>query len=182
MILIVRPDETAELGSYSMGYTSAAAQTFLGRVTGWIAERGEVLALVRYSHAAGAKDLEFFQSPDAFRARLKCLSPRDCVTVFGWPQLPLRGRVEEGIIQQAMTLIPDGTGFLVVGLELVRYGRASWYPNAAGETHAELREAMEDRHDELVTVGPYPPWLDDGEDVTSAVIPNTDGSVTTGVY
>jgi len=165
-----------------MGYPSATDPRFLGRVSGWIGDRDEVLALIRYSHAAGAKDFEFFDSAGAFRARLGNLSPRDCVTVFGRPQLPLRGRADESFVRQALALVPDGAEFLVVGLEPVRYGCASWYPHSAGETHAELRESLQDLYGERVAFGPYPPWLEDGEDVTSAVIPNPDGSVTTGVY
>jgi len=165
-----------------MEYPSSADPTFLDRVAGWIAVRGEILALIRYSHAAGAKDFEFFDTADDFRNRLRGLSPRDCVTVFGRQQLPLRGRVDEDFIRRAVALVPDGAEFLVVGLEPVRYGEASWFPKSAGETHEELRESLRDLHGELVAVGPYPPWLEDGEEVTSAVIPNPDGSVTTGVY
>ena len=78
-----------------------------------------------------------------------------------------------------MALVPDGAEFLVVGLVTVRDGTMSWYPKSAGETHEELRESLRDQYGERVAVGPYPPWL---EDVTSAVIPNPDGSVTVGVY
>src|SRR5262249_42700447 len=123
-----------------MGYTSATDAAFLDTVAGWIAGRGEVLGLIRYSHKAGAKDFEFFQSVDAFRARLRQLPPRDCVTVFARPQVPLRGRVDDEFIRRAAALVPDGTEFLIVGLERVQYGNLSWYPNSAGETHAELRE------------------------------------------
>jgi hypothetical protein len=166
----------------SMGYLAAADPMFLKRVNAWIAGRGEVLALIRYSHAAGAKDFEFFRSADAFHARLGRLSPRACVTVFGQPQLRLRGRVDEGLIQKAMMLVPNGVEFLVVGLEPVRYGAASWHTHTAGQTHAELRDDLLQLHGEFVAVGPYPPWLEDGEDVASALIPDPDGSVAIGVY
>lgn len=138
--------------------------------------------MIRYSHAAGAKDFEFFDSAEAFRSRLQRLSPRTCVTVFGGSQLPLRGRVDECFIQRGVALVPDGAEFLVVGLELVQYGQVSWYPHSAGVTHVELQEALRDLYGKRAAIGPYPPWQQDCEDVTSAVIPNADGSVTTGVY
>lgn len=165
-----------------MGYPSVGDRQFLDTVAGWIAGRGQVLVLIRYSHRAGAKDFEFYDSADAFRDRLRVLMPRDCVTVFGQPQLPLRGRVDVDLIRRAVALVPDGTEFLVVGLEPVQYGTLSWYPYSAGETHEELRESLQDLYGEQVAVGPYPAWVEDGKDVTSAVVPNPDGSVTIGVY
>jgi hypothetical protein len=35
---------------------------FLSTVRQWIAQRGEVLVMLRYSRAAGSKDFEFFDS------------------------------------------------------------------------------------------------------------------------
>jgi hypothetical protein len=179
---VVRPWGAISLGGDRMGYPPATDPAFLDRVADWIAARGEVLAIIRYSHKAGAKDFEFFQSADTFRDRLRQLSPRDCVTVFALRQVPLRGRADDDFIRRAAALVPDGVEFLVVGLERVQYGNLSWYPNSAGETHAELRESLADVRGELVAVGTYPPWLEDGVNVASAVIPNHDGSVTTGVY
>jgi len=165
-----------------MGYPSATDAAFFDTVAGWIAGRGEVLVLIRYSHKAGSKDYEFFQSVDAFRDRLRHLSPRDCVTVFGRRQVPLRGRIDDDFIRRAEALVPEGTEFLIVGLEPVQYGNLTWYRYTAGETHAELRESLAEMRGELVAVGPYPPWLENVDDVISALIPNDDGSVSPGVY
>ena len=165
-----------------MGYQSTNDPAFQAKTARWIAERHEVLALIRYSHAAGSKDFEFFDSVEAFAARLRELPPRTCVTVFGERQLPLRGRVNDDLIRQALALVPDGTEFAIVGLERVRYGEYAWYPHTTGETSVELGQELREKREELVAVGPYPPWLEDGENVVSAVVPNPDGSVTTGVY
>jgi hypothetical protein len=165
-----------------MGYPSTNEPAFQAKTARWIAERHEVLALIRYSHAAGSKAFEFFDSVDAFRARLRDLSPRTCVTVFGERQLPLRGRVNDDFIHHALALVPDGTEFVIVGLERVRYGECAWYPHTDGETSAELCQELREKRGELVAVGLYPPWLEDGENVISAVVPNPDGAVTTGVY
>jgi hypothetical protein len=51
-----------------------------------------------------------------------------------------------------------------------------------GETHAELREALEDSRGVPVAVGPYPPWLVDTDDVVSAIVPDENGIVRCGVY
>ena len=37
-------------------------------------------------------------------------------------------------------------------------GRASWFHDTAGETHAELREALEDSRGNAVAPGLYPPF------------------------
>jgi hypothetical protein len=167
---------------HGMAYPSTKDPAFLARTARWLAERHEVLALIRYSRAAGAKDFEFFDSVEAFQARLRDLPPQTCVTVFGERQLPLRGRVNDDFIQQALALIPDGTEFALVGLERVRHGESAWYPMTAGETSVELCEELREWCGRLVAVGPYPPWLADGDEVVSAVVPSPNGSVTTGVY
>jgi hypothetical protein len=165
-----------------VSYASAQESNFLAQASRWIAETGEILALIRYSHAAGSKDFEFFSSADAFRDRLNGLAPRTCITVFRKRQLPLRGTVNDDFIRQALQLIPENQEYLIVGLERVTYGTQSWHPKAAGESHEELADDLRDFQGNPVAVGPYPPWLEDNDEVVSAVIPNSDGSVTTGVY
>lgn len=51
-------------------------------------------------------------------------------------------------------------------------GRMSWFHDMAGETHAELREALEDSRGSPVAVGLYPPWLNHGPDVVTAYVPD----------
>jgi hypothetical protein len=165
-----------------MGYPSTDDLVFRAKVARWIAARGEVLALIRYSHSAGAKDFEFFTCEHAFRARLAGLPPRSCVTIFGERQFPLRGRVDDAFIDRALTLVPDGVEFAVVALERVRGGPDAGLWQVVGERSLELAEALRAKGGELVAVGRYPPWLADGEEVVSAVVPNPDGSVAPGVY
>ena len=165
-----------------MSYTSSHDPKFRARIAAWIAERQEVVVLIRSSRAAGSKDFEFFTSVDAFNARIQELAPQTCVTVFGSPQLPLRGTVDDDFVRKALTLISDGDEFLILGLRPVKYGSVSWYSSVAGETHSNLLEELLDRLDEPVALGPYPPWIEDADDVISAVVPNQDGSITGGVY
>lgn len=165
-----------------MSYVSTNDPLFRTKIHQWISGRHEVLVLIRYSYAAGSKDFEFFDSMEAFDARLRELPPQTCITVFGEQQLPLRGRVNDEFITQALKLVPEGMEFVVTGLERVRYGDYAWYSHMSGETSAELKEDLHERNGELVAVGLYPPWLEDSEEVLSAVVPNADGSVTTGTY
>jgi hypothetical protein len=133
-----------QLGSLTMGYQSSDNDVFQAQVARWITEHLEVLAMIRFSCMGGAKSFEFFDNFKSFKSRLKQLPPRICVIVFALPQLPLRGRVDDDFIKQALSLVPNGTEFLIAGLELVVCGKAAWYEDSAGETHDELRESLQD--------------------------------------
>jgi hypothetical protein len=81
-----------------------------------------------------------------------------------------------------MTTVSDGTEWLVVRLE--RHERWGWSVDQAGETHAELREALEET-DLLgyeVAVGPFPPVLDTSDDVLEAIVPFPHGRTVRGIY
>jgi hypothetical protein len=52
------------------------------------------------------------------------------------------------------------------------YGDAPFFHWSAGESHAELREELEDLRGSSVAGGLYPPWLEDTEDVISAYVPD----------
>ena len=166
-----------------MGYTSSTDAAFLATLGEWLRGRQEILVLIRYAYAAGSKDFEFYSSFEALAGRLRGLPPRACVTAFRRPQLPMRGVVDDDFIAACVDAIPDGVEYLLA--ETVRRthgGRAEFFRHAAGESRAELREDLEASRGRAVAVGPYPPWLRDTDDVVSAVVPDENGVVTTGVY
>ena len=165
-----------------MSYVSTEDSNFSLAIEGWLVERSEVSALIRYSASAGAKSFEFFYSLDDFLQRLRELPARACVTAFREPQLSLRGFVDEKFIASAIAQIPDGTEFLIAGLQKVTYGKASWFKFLSGENLCELEEELRSCLGEMVAVGVYPPWLVDSDEVKSAVVPGMDGSVAPGVY
>jgi hypothetical protein len=126
-----------------MGYMSAADPGFLATLESWLRSQPEILVLIRYSRAAGAKDFEFASCREA---------------------------------------IPDGAEFVVLERARSTAAGSSWFQWTAGDSHEELRNALADLRGVEVAAGPFPPWLRDNDDVVSAVVPNEDGSVTTGVY
>ena len=159
---------------------SAADTGLLATLENWVRSRPEILVLVRYSRAAGAKDFEFFSSFPALAERIRRLPPETNIIAFREPQLPLRKVVDNPFIASCLEAIPDGTEFVVAELAPSKAGgRFRW---TAGESHDELRDALADFRGVKVAVGPYPPWLSDSDEVVSAVAPNGDGSVTTGIY
>jgi hypothetical protein len=165
-----------------MTYVSTTDRAFLGTLETWLRNRTEILALIRYSHAGGSKDFELFTSFDTLSKRICELRPLTCITVFRQPQLPLRGVVDDNFIAACLSNIPDGSEYLVV--ETVRrvYGKASWFHHGTGESHAELLQELEDSRGIPVVAGLYPPWLEDTDDVISAIVPDEHGVTRTGSY
>ena len=165
-----------------MSYPPTNDPTFLRTLESWFDTQAEILLLIRYSYAAGSKDFEFFRSFRSLAERIHKLPPRTCVIAFREPQLPLRGVVADEFIAKCLSEIPDGSEYLVVETTQRVYGQMSWFHHGAGESHAELREELEDSRGIAVAAGLYPPWLHDTEDVISAVVPDEDGVARTGIY
>jgi hypothetical protein len=65
-----------------MSYRSTTSPAFLSTVERWIRDKGEILALIRFSHAAGSQSWEFFASLGALQERLAELPPDTCVIAF----------------------------------------------------------------------------------------------------
>jgi len=160
--------------NYVMMSTSDSA--FLGMLENWLGSRPEILVLIRDSRAAGRKEFEFFFSYESVAGRFSQLPPGTSVMAFREPQLPLRGVVDADFISTCLHALPENSEFLV----LESRGRAAHW--VAGETHAELRNALHELTGHPVAVGPYPPWLVDTAEVISAVAPDEAGGITRGIY
>ncbi len=165
-----------------MSYPSATDPKFLATLEEWIRLQGEILVLIRYSHAAGSRDYELFSSFETLAQRLRTLPARTCATAFKQPQLRFRGIVYDGFITGCLIGIPDRTEFLVVETTPRTAGQTSWLHHATGQSHTQLREELESLDGQTVAAGIHPDWLKPSNDVISAVVPEADGSVTTGVY
>ena len=163
-------------------YSPTSNLKFLGTLESWLKSRSEILLLIRYSHAAGARDFEFFTSFQNLVDRIQELPPLANIIAFRQPQLPLRGVVDDEFISKCLEFIPEGSEYLTV--ETVRrvYGTRSWFHDDSGVSHAELRDDLEESRGVPVAVGLYPAWLKDSEDVISAVVPDEHGVARSGIY
>jgi len=163
-------------------YTSTADSKFLETLESWFHVQPEILVLFRYPYAAGTKEFVFFSSFQNLKEGIRPLPTRTSVVAFRKPQLPLRGIVDDQFIARCLSNIPEGSEFLIT--ETVRrvYGKMSWFHNSGGVSHAELQEELADCRGTSVAVGLYPPWLDDSDDVVSAIVPDEDGVVRPGAY
>lgn len=157
---------------------STADQQFLGSIESWFKTSSEILVLIRYSHAAGSKSFEVLRSFSALRARLSQLPPSTNVIAFKYPYFPLRGMVDDNFIAQCLRFIPDGTEFLLLETD----AEAQWSSHVAGESHSELRGALESLQGCYVFVGEYPPFWDQSPAVISGYVPDEHGVVTLGAY
>src|ERR1051326_4625224 len=146
-------------------YISSTDETFINTLELWVHNQREILVLIRYSGAAGAKSFEFFSEFAALSERLGQLPPRTSIIAFRQRQLPFRAVVNDEFISNCLNGIPDGSEFLLVETVRRNAGQTSWFHEVAGETRSELREALEDSRGRPVAVGLYPPWQEDSADV-----------------
>lgn len=163
-------------------FDSALDPKFVGTVENWLREQKEVLVMFRYPNAGGARDYEIHTSLSSIMTRIAEVPAQTSVIAFRQPQLPLRGIATPAFAENALVRIPDGTEFLLVETVLTTCGKASWYRNASGESHAELREELESSAGRPVMVGEYPPWLKDGPDVVSGFVPDKEGRIKPAAY
>lgn len=165
-----------------MSYPSTTDPTFLGTLKSWLRGQREILVLIRYSHHAGSKDFEFFTSFVTLSERIRKLPTLACITAFRRPQLPLRGIVDDHFVASCACSIPDGSEFLLLEAARREYCGMSWFHHSTGESHAELREELEEARGVPVAGGLYLSWLVDTDDVVSAVVPDACGGTSGGVY
>jgi hypothetical protein len=165
-----------------MGYAPTTAPEFLGTLEDWLRAQSEILIEIRYRCGAGSQDFEVFSSFQALSCRIRELPTGACVTAFRTPQLPLRGVVDDDFVTKCLEQIPDGSEYLVA--ETVRrvYGRHSFFHCGSGESHAELRDDLEECRGAPVAAGLYPPVLEESPNVLRAVVPDADGVVRAGPY
>jgi len=165
-----------------MGYSSTTDTRFLGTLKSWLQSQSEISILVRYSHAGGNRELTFHKNFEDLTDRLAKLPPLTSVIAFRQPQLPLRGVVDDEYIAKCLKIIPDGAEYLVVDAMPRVAGKRSWFHFGDGDSHRDLREELENLRNDAVAAGLYPPWREDTAEVISAVVPDADGVVRSGVY
>lgn len=163
---------------------------FLSEVEEMIQTRGEALVEFRYSHAAGKRDIVLIHSFLSFREQIATLPPPTLVEVYRRYDLPLRGVIDEALIQAALTLLGE-TEYLIVYLQprndwrrADRYDQeGGWLPSFQNDEGREnLEEDLRDTQGEQAAVGAYPERHEASGNLIWAVVPNADGSVQVGVY
>lgn len=170
-----------------MEYPSSKDEAFLAHVSKLLSSQGELLVLFRYAGAAGNKDFMFISDMQTFHSKLENLPADTNVIVYGDQQLPLRGRVDSEFIGKALEFIPEGSEYLILCLEKTIHDyRPHHYCESfevsAGETNAELSEALNNYLGRLVAVGLWPPWPDENDSSFEAYVPDASGLIKPGPY
>jgi hypothetical protein len=148
---------------------------FLDRVAGWIQQSGEVLVVLRYLRAAGAKDFALCRTTADFELLVDSMPTGTDIEVFRDPQVPIRGIVDEAFIASALRAIPDGQEYLVVTLE-TRPGSTISSASEMGCSHRELHESLEELMGTAVALGVCPDYcVPDHEGLVSAAKGGIDG-------
>jgi hypothetical protein len=155
---------------------------FLKKLEEWFNNRPEILILIRYPYAAGNREFEFFLSFEQLQNRIRGLRQRTSIIAFRQPLLPLRGVVDDEFIAKCLEAIPETKEYLVVETVRRTAGKYSWFHDDEGISHAQLREALEECRGATVAAGICPNYIDDSEDVISAIIPDDDGIVRPAAY
>ena len=156
---------------------SALDPAFQQRIADWIETHGEVYVVLRYSAAAGNKDYYLIQSAADFR-RITLKLPADTsVIVMLEPQLPLRGTVDASFVEHAVQALPDGQWWFLLPNPTAHHSHSE-----VGETHQELRAALEEYRAQPVALGLEPNWVPDIPEIVEALYPREDGTLKRGVY
>jgi hypothetical protein len=147
---------------------------FIATVNSWIEASGEVVVILRYLRAAGAKDYALIDSPDRFQRLVEVCPTGTDIVVCRDAQLPLRGRVDDDFIERAKGMIPVGSEYLFVCLK----PRGADDPRLFGAFNSgvNLVEDLEEFRGEEVALGLCPRFMGpDNEGMISASKGGIDG-------
>ncbi len=148
---------------------------FLERVATWISEAGEVLVILRYLRAGGAKDFALCRTRQEFESLVTSVRRGTDIEAFRHRQLPLRGVVDDSFIERAILMIPEGHEYLLVTTETEPGSRISRFHELGG-SHAELRESLAELMAAEVALGDCPDYCGpDGDGMISAAKDGIDG-------
>lgn len=148
---------------------------FVAHVAEWITNSGEVLVVLRYLRAAGAKDFALCRTTPDFELLLKNAPIGTDIVVFRDPQLPIRGVINEAFASRILESIHDGEEYLIVTISTGQ-GTVLCENYRLGDQHADLREVMNDLRGKQVAIGRCPAfWHSDSDTLISASKGGIDG-------
>lgn len=166
-----------------MGNLSTTDTTFAENAARVLCKTGEIACVIRFSHAAGNRSFEFFENINSFKNRLLDLPPKTSVVLFHEKQFPIRGVVDEALLNRAIVTLPDGEYWTLTRTSLITEGNQSWYHVIDGNSLAELENELRDSWfwGHPVALGPEPDWHD-LERTEEAIVPSENGEVLRGIY
>ena len=165
-----------------MAHAASTDPMFLQTIEAWCSVQPEVLALVRFRCGAGSRDWRLFSSYSQLLEMIQTAPAGACITVFKSPNLPLRGVVDEALIDNCLAAIPDRIEYLMIETVQTVAGKCSWYHYGSGQSHAELKDDLQGSVGRPVVVGYHPSMSAGPTEAVDGVVPDTDGLVRPGPY
>ena len=139
--------------------------------------KDRILIVVRYVYGAGSRDFILLESFDEFEILLAGLKQRDSVIIMKSFDMLTEGLVDPSFIQKSCEIFRPGNSWVLIGPDNYEH-TADW---AFADSEDELREELEARMGNVVSIVADPNYIDD--DVTlGAYVPDSDGCVRPGAY
>ena len=130
---------------------------FLSTVKDWIEIDGEVYLMLWFHAAAGTKHHWLLNSYDHFISVLDSVHGYCSVDVYQDPRFPIRGVVNDELIQQALAAFPDGEDWFLMVLEQ-EDGRRMTSDVWGDKSHVALVEELKRHAGKHVVIGPDVHW------------------------
>ena len=121
----------------------------------WLNENGELHVDVYLPRSGGSGRGYFVRSVDDLEELItKQSRPKLALAVFRRLQYQLRGVADEGMLAQALRLIPEGEWFHLVSLDHYYPDECHW--RGSGDTHEEMQQAFREVAGQRVGFGRNP--------------------------
>jgi len=136
-----------------MGTSSITDELVLNTVKKWLEERGEIFVDSYLPHS-GSSGFGFFVRSFSDFSELVSKAPSGAVfTIFREQRYPIRGKVDDILMEKAMQEIKNGEWYGIVGLDFYPEG-LSYY--GSGNSHTELKKELEELRGMSICVGKEP--------------------------
>jgi hypothetical protein len=119
-------------------------------VSTWLGATGELFVYHNWYASGGSGYRYFVRSLDDYQDLVRKAPPRSDFEVFRKQQYPLRGVVDDHLLEAALALIKDGEWYEIVFLD--GYPKEIGGPGS-GNSHTELRQDMAECRGVKVGVG-----------------------------
>jgi hypothetical protein len=132
-------------------------ETGLAIIRDWVEATHELFVELYYPHSGAGGTYYLVDSFRQFRALVAAARSGAIFFILREPQFPLRGAVDQALIDKARQLISEGERYEIIEPE--------FYPKAVallgdGQTHADLQSKLEDCRGMVVAIGKEPPLPD----------------------
>lgn len=158
---------------------SAHSPQFLELSLQLLKKNGELLLLIRAPSSAGHSEFHMVRTEPVLKKFISDAGARVLFTIVTEFSVLKRGIVTSEFIDDALCLPEPREGdWMVLGKSSTTWHKADW---AWAENHKELREELEYRMGDPVSILKEPDWRPEAFGV-DAYIPDDDGVVRRGVY